>query len=423
MMFSNVNEEEFEVLKEFVKSGVIYKEVRLKNRGHICAHCGTFHITVKEYRTKKIVHSIYAHQKCIILYRQRRFICTECGTTCMENNPFISTDENRISDQTILNILQDLKRYNNTFTSTAERYGITTRGVMKIFDRYCQMERNRLPKVMCIDEIYFSRVRNKKYVLILLNFFNRAIIDVLKDRDKHTIAAYLSSIPREERNQVEFVSIDLNEHYRDVLSTYLRNAVIIADSFHVVKRVNKVLDDQRKKVMRRFEDDKKSDAYYLLKRRDDLLFSSELSYERKKNKHFRYMISENEMLGMMLKLDPQLEKTYYLVHKYMNFNSRDYQGDLKRVRNDLKELINEFKISDIENFYELAATLSDWEEEIVSSFSLINGNRVSNGPIEGRNSMIKKVLKLANGYSNFPRFRNRIMYSLNKMARHSFKPL
>ncbi|HAE16046.1 MAG TPA: hypothetical protein DCG51_05790 [Erysipelotrichaceae bacterium] len=48
-------------------------------------------------------------------------------------------------------------------------------------------------------------------------------------------------------------------------------------------------------------------------------------------------------------------------------------------------------------------------EEIVASFSLVKGVRVLNGPIEGRNSLIKKVLKLANGYSNFNRFRNRII--------------
>ncbi|MBR2067481.1 MAG: transposase [Solobacterium sp.] len=58
---------------------------------------------------------------------------------------------------------------------------------------------------------------------------------------------------------------------------------------------------------------------------------------------------------------------------------------------------------------------------MIASFSLVKGKRVSNGPIEGRNSLIKKILRLANGYTNFQRFRNRIMYSLNKLATHSFK--
>ena len=420
MLFSNVNEEEFELVSEFEKAGVIYKGVRLKNRGHRCQGCGTFHTNVKEYRTKKIRHSVYAHQNCFILYKQRRFICPKCRMTAMETNPFISHDD-RVSDQTIINALTDLKRYNNTFTAVAERYGLSVRGVMSLFDRYCQMERNRLPKVLCIDEIYFSRKRRKKYVLVLLNFFNRAIIDVLKDRDKHTIASYLSKIPREERDAVEYISIDMNDNYRDVLQVYLKNAAIVADSFHVIKRVNKVLDDKRRKIMRRFEDNKSSDEYYLLKYRDQLLFSKSLSYDRTMNRHFRYYISENELLGMILKIDPELESSYHLVQKYILFNDHDYGGDLKTARNDLEELIIEFKLSGISGFPELAATLEYWKEEIISSFSLVKGQRVSNGPIEGRNSLIKKVLHLANGYTNFDRFRNRIIYSLNQYASQSFQ--
>lgn len=138
------------------------------------------------------------------------------------------------------------------------------------------------------------------------------------------------------------------------------------------------------------------------------------------NRHFRYYVSENELLGMILKIDPELEASYYLVQKYIIFNDRNYDGDLRAVRNDLEELIVEYKLSCISGFPELAATLDYWKEEIISSFSLVKGQRVSNGPIEGRNSMIKKVLHLANGYSNFFRFRNRIIYSLNKYAAHSF---
>ena len=66
-------------------------------------------------------------------------------------------------------------------------------------------------------------------------------------------------------------------------------------------------------------------------------------------------------------------------------------------------------------------TLNNRKAEIVNSFIRFKGIRVSNGPIEGRNSMIKKILKIANGYSNFRRFRNRVMYCLNRYATHSFK--
>ena len=48
MLFSNINEDEFEQLREFSKDGVLYYEVRLKNRGAICKGCGTFHKTIKD---------------------------------------------------------------------------------------------------------------------------------------------------------------------------------------------------------------------------------------------------------------------------------------------------------------------------------------------------------------------------------------
>lgn len=417
MLFSSVNEEEFELAREFELKGVIYKEVRLKNRGCRC-ECGTFHNNVKEYKNKKIIHSIYAHQECIVLYHHRRFICPECGATHMESNPFIS-DDNKVSDQTILNVLDDLKKYNETFTKAAERYHLSVRGIIKIFDRYCRMERLRLPKVLCIDEIYFSRKRRKKYVLVLLNFFNRAIIDVLKDRDKHTLSTYLSRISKEERANVKYISIDMTDNYRDVIHIYLPDATLAVDSFHVMKHLADALDSVRLRVMRRFDDDKKSDEYYLLKYRNELLYSTDLDYDRKMNRHFRRYISQNEMLAMMTTLDLDLYEAHRLYHLYKRFNDSSF-SDLQEAENKLTEIINEFTVSGIAEFVSLASTLSNWKKEISNSFSVFKDRRVSNGPIEGRNSMIKKILRLANGYSNFDRFRNRIIYSLNKLSSHSF---
>ena len=418
MLFSNIIEEEFEFVREFELKGTIYKEVKLKNRGCRC-ECGTFHTNVKEYKKKKILHSIYAHQKCVLIYHHRRFICPNCKSTHMDINPFISNEE-KVSDQTICNVLDDLKKYNETFTKVAERYHLTTRGIMKLFDRYCQMERLPLPKVLCIDEIYFSRKRRKKYVLVLLNFHNRVIIDILKDRDKHTLSSYFYRIPRKERDKVDYVSIDMTDNYRDILRTFLPHATIIADSFHVMKHLVDALDDVRLRTLRRFNDNKKSDEYYLLKYRNELLYATDVDYTPKMNKHFRRYLSQDQLLSMMLSLDKELHDAYILYHMYHRFNQTEFL-DLKEAENQLLEIINRFTISGISEFQALASTLFNWKTEIVNSFSIYKDRRVSNGPIEGRNSLIKKILRLANGYSNFERFRNRVIYCLNRYSTHSFK--
>ena len=410
MLFSDINEDELELDREFRHKGIIYREVRIKNRGTRCLECGTFTTRVKEYRTRKIAHNVYHHENCVIIYHQRRFICPKCGRTRMEEDPFTS-DGNRISDKTVLNILETLKRYNVPFTQAAQMYGLSTTGIMKIFDRYVDMKRLPLS-------------RRKKYVLVIINFMNRAILGILKDRDKPTLSSYLRKLSFEEKDRVEYVGIDMNDNYRDICSVYFRNALIVADSYHVIRHVHDALDKVRKRVMRRYEDDKRSDQYYLLKYRDELLYEKDpLSAEHReirRNHHFHYDLCEAEILEMTLKIDRQLKDAYELYHRYIRFNDTFYD-DRRKTIDDLNEIISDYRISGIKEFEELANTLENWKAEIANSFIKYGGIRVSNGPIEGRNSLIKKILRIANGYTNFRRFRNRIMFCLNRYSSHSFK--
>ena len=420
MLFSNISEDDLIINSEFRKGGILYYDVSSLNRGIRCTNCGTYHTSVKEYITKKITHFIYLSDPCVIIFHHRRFICPKCKKTHMDVNPF-GEEKQKVSDKTIENILSLLKRYNVPFRQAAEMANVSVTEVMKIFDRYCQMKRNTFTQVMCFDEIYFSRKRKKKYVLVIINFFNRAIIDVLKDRDKTTIASYLRRIDRKERERVLYVCIDMNDNYREVLRRYFPNAFIVADSFHVVKHIAKAMDEVRKKVMRRFEADPKGDEYYLLKYRDELLYrKDDLSAKMRYNHHFRIEMSEFELLEKMKHIDPELNKAYELYQEYVRFNNTRY-SDPVECMNDLNEVINDYRISDIIQFQKAAVTLKQWSSEIVNSFAEYRGKRVSNGPMEGRNSLAKKILRIANGYSNFSRFRNRIIYSLNKFATHSFK--
>lgn len=64
-------------------------------------------------------------------------------------------------------------------------------------------------------------------------------------------------------------------------------------------------------------------------------------------------------------------------------------------------------------FIDCIKSLNTWRGEKLNSFSWINDKRVSNGPIEGKNTYIKKIISNANGYSNFERTRKKFMYSQN----------
>lgn len=62
----------------------------------------------------------------------------------------------------------------------------------------------------------------------------------------------------------------------------------------------------------------------------------------------------------------------------------------------------------------IGKTLVKWKSEIKASFIKIDGRRISNGPIESTNNKIKTIIKTSNGIRKFTRFRNRVLYSINK---------
>ena len=72
-----------------------------------------------------------------------------------------------------------------------------------------------------------------------------------------------------------------------------------------------------------------------------------------------------------------------------------------------------------------ASTLNKWKKEIVNSlriYSELNNRTISNAIIENRNKIIKNVKHNSNGYHNWNRFRNRLMYVLTPDAGYRIIP-
>lgn len=117
------------------------------------------------------------------------------------------------------------------------------------------------------------------------------------------------------------------------------------------------------------------------------------------------------MLNKLLSIDEELKRAYELKELYREFNLCSTYEESHEL---LSNIIDIFKTSKIEEFYPFISMLEFWFAEICNSFQIIENKRLSNRPIESLNSRVKILLKNACGYSNFDRFRNRLMYSLNK---------
>lgn len=315
-----LREDEVEFCKEVisVKDGhdVHTFFVRLVNRGGRCLNCGTFTKNIKEYKERSIKHSIFLHDLCIIKYSSRRFLCPHCGTTFSEDNPF-QKKYKALSDKTVDNALELLKNYNETFASVARKVHLSKTEVMTIFDEHVQVDRMPLSKSFAIDEFYFSRKARKKFAVMILSLDKGYVIDFLPNREKHSLISYFRSISLEECNQVQYISMDLFDNYRDAVSICFHNAKICADPFHVIKLINKALDNVRLDLLRHVQD-KRSDDYYLLKYKHKLLYTdiqADNYVDVKHNHHFKYKLSDQRQLEMMLALSSELKTAWVFKRK------------------------------------------------------------------------------------------------------------
>ena len=394
-----------------IENDILIIQLTLKPFPCNCPICGTPSSRIKEYKIKRIKHSALNHKKCVIEYHARRLVCNQCGKTFYEDNPFVSPGHS-LSNLTIINTLQELKESNATFASVARHNFISPTKVQEIFDHYVRIPKSTLPEIICIDEVYAMKDNHSKYVCILLDFKTHEIVDMLPDRKKYSLLNYFDRISDQERNNVRYIIMDMYSVYRDIVHIKFKNASIAVDSFHVMKNINAALDKVRIRIMK----GKKSDSvgYYLLKNFHWLLLAGEVrENKRRYNKRLRRYINYPQLLDLILDISSELKEAYLFKDSYAVFNMT---SDHKNADEKFSDFMNMKKDCRIPEMVEILHMLNNRHDEIIHSFIVVDGRRLSNGIMESRNSIVKLIKKTGNGYVNFARFRNRCMYCMNKDA-------
>lgn len=398
--------------------GSIIINIKLLPKPIVCPYCSG-KVIIQGYYKRKLTHSTFANRNCYIVYNQRRYRCSYCNVTFNENNPF-SNPRDTITYETKLNILNDLKHPEATYTSIAQKYNTSTNNIIRIFDKHVDIPRKKLPAVLSIDEHYFpSSDYNAKYCCLLMDFVTGEIIDVIPDRKKNFLSNYFSSIKRDtfdhttktsELDNVEYISIDMYENFRDVAKTYFPKAKICADSFHVIKH----LTDDFRKIRNSCRNSTENPIlkYLLSKFRKvcDHRYQKLLDNEPKYNKRLGEYINYRGIRDILFRNLPVLKTAFELKEFYIALNS---QTSLETAPIKIAEAIRIFADCGIEEYEEFHTLLVNWREEIINSFTVIEGKRINNSYIESKNRIVARLIYNANGFTNFNRTRNRILYCLN----------
>ena len=416
----NLDEDDIEELDSHFEDSKIIIDLKLKDRHPDCPYCHGKTV-IKDYKKVKIIIGDLNNNETMISYKKRRYVCKDCHRTFFERSNFGPKNTN-VSWSTIKSIMQDVGMINETYEAIAKRNHVSATIVQRYVDSFLIVPRLTMPVSFGIDELYAPTLamRDSDYLAIIVDNVHRSLHDILNSRSKVDLSRYFSNVPKEERYNVKYISMDLWDPYRDLAFIYFPKAKVCADPYHVVRNLIDCLNRYRIKIMNQYDNNSK--AYYLLKKYDWIILKNDINFDPMNKRHYdRYLkmhINNYDVRKMIFELDDKLRIGYKLKERYIFFNKYTRSNEAKE---ELEEVIKEFKKYDLDYYRKFLKTLKNWKEEIINSFErpFEGGRKQSNSLSESMNRQLNTLIKVSNGLSNFNRFRARALYILNSKVHYN----
>ena len=210
------------------------------------------------------------------------------------------------------------------------------------------------------------------------------VLDILISREKEYLYNYFSNY---ERKNVKYFVMDMWEPYKDIALTLFPQSMIIRDKYHYIRQVYWALDRVRKRMEKTLPE--KGRVY--LKRHRYLLRKTVLKpYEEKS-------------LEKLLSIHDDLKNAWELKELFLDFTR---EKDPNKATKLLKGFIEIAKELNIEEYQPAITAYTNWFEYIINSKRVA----LTNGFTEGTNNKIKVLKRIGYLYTNFERFRNRILH-------------
>ncbi len=259
------------------------------------------------------------------------------------------------------------------------------------------------PSALGLDETLFVRIgprHRQAWSTSIVDVRAGKLLDVVPGRSSVEPCRWLAERGDDWLANIEYATLDLSGPYRAVFDTMLPDATQVADPFHVVKLANHKLDECRRRVQNETvgHRGRKDDPLYRCRR---LLTKAD---ERLDDQ------GRSKLLGLLDAGDPRGEvRTAWhakeVVRSIYDHHDPDLAVDfIDRLGRDLQD-----KSSPVE-VRSLGRTLIRWRDQIAAWHHA----HVTNGPTEAANNLIKRVKRVAFGFTRFRNYRIRALLYAGK---------
>lgn len=365
----------------------IILQISLKRKMHNCPRCKAETDQVHDYRIRAVRDLSIRGKPLKLLYRRRRYFCPSCGKRFSEACAFLGKYQ-RFTYQVTERIMQ-LLHHRWSMKDIARDTRTSVSGVARCLALYPQGKPRELPRVLSFDE-FKGNANGERFQCILTAPEERRILDILPDRRGSTIQSYLRSFSN--RQDVQYVVMDMNQGYRDIARAFFPQAKIVIDRFHVARYCTWAMDDVRRAVQKH------------------LLPASRKHFKRSRRLLIarRALLSEEDRaaVDVMLHFSERLYQAYALKELFFQFMDAKSSSTAAEL---LSKWFDAYDRLQLPEFSPCRRMLKNWKPYILNAFDC----PYSNAFTEGCNNAIKALKRVAFGFRNFSNFRARILQVAN----------
>ena len=365
----------------------IILQISLKRKMHNCPRCKAETDQVHDYRIRAVRDLSIRGKPLKLLYRRRRYFCPLCGKRFSEACAFLGKYQ-RFTYQVTERIMQ-LLHHRWSMKDIARDTRTSVSGVARCLALYPQGKPRELPRVLSFDE-FKGNANGERFQCILTAPEERRILDILPDRKGSTIQSYLRSFSN--RQDVQYVVMDMNQGYRDIARAFFPQAKIVIDRFHVARYCTWAMDDVRRAVQKH------------------LLPASRKHFKRSRRLLIarRALLSEEDRaaVDVMLHFSERLYQAYALKDLFFQFMDAKSSSTAAEL---LSKWFDAYDRLQLPEFSPCRRMLKNWKPYILNAFDC----PYSNAFTEGCNNAIKALKRVAFGFRNFSNFRARILQVAN----------
>jgi len=233
---------------------------RIRTDYGLCPHCRSVSGDIHQYKRRRVRDMMCFGRTIYLVFEIRRFRCPKCHKVFTEsldsiafNQQYTRRFEQMVYQECLSQTFQDMAKKLDLCFGYRVAGKMNWHTIERIFyekaSEQFQHSAKQDPRILGVDEIS-NRKGHKQYLLVISDLQRKCVIEVLPNRLKETLVNWLYSLPIRVRENICVVSMDLWEPYKQAIQEVLPHAEIVADRYHVMKNLNKVLDKAQRAILR-----------------------------------------------------------------------------------------------------------------------------------------------------------------------------